>query len=178
MAYSNRIPGSSAWWRDYLLLVVLLLGCVTSARSASFDVIEERTYGDWRAVLYENKSGARRFCAAESEASDGTVFRIAVYLDDRDAFFEIFNPKWNLREAAATFTLVFDDIRAELRGKAYSDAYVYNLVDQEKTQLLLGLLIGNSTVSVQNANGEVASRFSLRGSRDAIGSFAKCSGGL
>ena len=169
----------TSWWRrKSALLLVMAILCGT-ASAASFRTIDEVTSGAWRAVLYENENGARRFCALESDASDGSVFRVALYLDNRDAFIEVYNPSWSLREAAATFSFAFDNgMRAELRGQTYPTAYVYNLIDKRRSEVLLGMLGVHNRVDVKNANGETVAQFSLRGSGAMVGAFAQCAGGL
>lgn len=143
------------------------------AHAASFEEISAKRYGAWDAMYYRNINNNKLFCAAETASNNGTILRINFYKDG-DAFLEVFNPQWNLREGPTKFQLDFGEYQTVLRGKAWPDAFTHDFVSQDNTLLLLGLFIESKNVAVLNSNFTPMASFSLQGSSKAISALAKC----
>lgn len=166
------------------LLGIVLAGSFLShflhkpALAATFDLLASQKYGTWESNRYRNQSSGRTFCAAEVKDSSGTLLRLNIYNDNKEAFFELYNKKWTMRGGGVRFSLSFDDgISAELQGKSWGDSYTYDFLEQQKMAAIFGLLMKNSSVRVLNSNGARIAAFSLKGAQGAISSMMGCSNG-
>jgi len=71
------------WLR--ILLVMLAFTHFSVAVAATFDILNQKTFGSWSSILFKNQNGDRLFCALQS-TSDGVVFRVNQYRDTKDTF--------------------------------------------------------------------------------------------
>ncbi len=86
-------------------LMILVTHAEAQSGAATFDILSTQKFENWGATLYLNRDGNRHFCVAATKSKDGTTLRINEYLENKDAFLELFNPKWNLRKGQARFSL-------------------------------------------------------------------------
>jgi hypothetical protein len=161
-----------------LLLAMLVISSVIPTFAASFTLIEETRFGQWRAVRYENNSTQERFCALESVA-DNPLLRVNQYLGDNDTFLEIYDSTWVKMEGAVRFSLEFfspgmDMPTMELRGKSWGDSYTYDILDKDTYLVLIGLLMTAHEVRILNSNGAAIATIGLDGSARAARSFGAC----
>ncbi|HEV7252019.1 MAG TPA: hypothetical protein VGN97_02820 [Mesorhizobium sp.] len=149
------------------------------AVAASFDLLSSEKFDAWEANFFRNISSGRTFCAAQTTSGDGSVLRVNLYNDNREAFLELYNPAWSLREGGVRFALSFDGgYTADLQGKSWGDSYTHDFLVQENMLVLLGLLVKHNQVRLVNSNGMQVSEFSLKGSSQALAAFDKCAGGI
>lgn len=145
--------------------------------AATFEVVKEKLYGDWKSILYRNDNGGRLFCALESEKS-GTAFRINSYRAGGDTFLEVYNPSWTLMEGEVRFSFEFQieesPLGMELRGKSWGDSYTYDLLDVSVFKTLLSVISAANSFKVVNSNGAPIATFPMSGSRKAVADFVNC----
>lgn len=148
---------------------------VCTAVAASWAVLDSKSFGKWQSTLNRNNRTQQLFCAAETSGSNGTVFRLNFYKSANGQFLEAFNQGWDLIEGPGKFSMAFDHgYELEFSGKAYSDAYTYDFVENKKVDLVFGLMAKGKQFDLVNANGSVVSSFSLEGARDALAALQKC----
>lgn len=143
------------------------------AVAAELLLVEEKQFGDWTAALLENVTYNRLLCIAETEDAQGTIFRLVFYLDG-DAFLEILNEAWTLREVPMKFILDATQDQLHVPGYSVGNGLIHDFIDQENTALLLGFVALNNSLNLKNSNGSVMARFSLTGSSDAIRALSDC----
>ena len=162
-----------------LALATLILGSALPASgAATFDVLEERVYGHWRAVLYRNVNGGRVFCAVETDPIDAPMLRINRYRADGDTFLEIFDPAWNMMEGVVRFRfdvqVGMETIGVEFIGRSWGDSYTYDFLQVDIYEAVLQLLATGSRLTVFNSNGTSIASYSLTGSAAAINAYRQC----
>ena len=161
------------------LSISVMAGAMSLGRSASWDTLQSQKFKKWEATLNRNRSTGERFCAAETRGSGSTYMRLNFYLSKNGSFLEFYNSSWELIKGGATFTLAFSDGHSlRLRGNANGGGMWHDFTDRKNMQVILGLLVKNSSVRLINANGAPLAEFSLSGSTNALRAMSKCAGGI
>ncbi|MEP3277038.1 MAG: hypothetical protein ABJN26_06160 [Stappiaceae bacterium] len=139
-----------------------------------------KTYGKWRAVLYQNHENSKLFCAAETKGDIKAQFRIVNYFSG-DSFIEVFglglkvklnNPTQSISKK---FTFKFDgDKTIRLVGGIDEFSIYYDLKDESETKYIYERLSEKKTLIVFDDNEKIEAKFSLSGSGKAIKRMLQC----
>jgi hypothetical protein len=140
-------------------------------------VVAEQSWqhGDWAAHRILDPDGNRLFCALESR-SDGTLFRISRYTDDKDTYAQLSNPAWTFSPVEARIRLDFalegaTTYQANLSGITRGNKYLFGLGDEARYQTILALISKTTAIDVVDPNGAFIAKFSGAG-QQAISLFA------
>ena len=160
------------------MVSVAFFCCASSSFAATSDVIGEKSFGDWRSVLYQDQNDGQLYCSLEPNETNQIV-RVRYYKRDDDAYLEIFNPGWNPTEDRVTFGLRIqrnegDATTYQFDGKTWGDAYAHDLLDTNAFELVMTLFGGAAKMAVRSRNGQNVVHFSMSGIRDAISDFKDC----
>ena len=160
------------------LISAVFICCTSAPFAATSDVRGEKSFGDWRSVLYQDQKDGQLYCSLEPNETNQIV-RVRYYKQDDDAYLEIFNPGWNPTEDRVTFGLRIqrsegDATTYQFDGKTWGDAYAHDLLDTNAFEMVMTLFGGSTKMAVRSRDGQNVVHFSMSGIRDAISDFRDC----